>query len=175
MTDTNNDCKERKEGLPAKVFADPEILILGTFPGESSLKAREYYIDNRNRIWSVLAEIYGEPKPENQEQKNSLLKRHHIALWDLFESVDRKTNLDKDIKDGVTNNIAGFLKEHPTIKAILIAGQKAYKEFEKRKAKNDKNLQINVPYRYVPSTSGANTRFDKCKWIDALRQGGNAI
>ena len=176
MKNTNDCCKERKKGLPAKVFSDSEILILGTFPGESSLKAREYYIDNRNRIWSVLAEIYGEPKPENQEQKNRLLERHHIALWDVFKSVDREKSLDKNIKDGVTNNIAGFLKEHPTIKTVLIAGQKAYKEFEKRKTKKkEENLQIDIPYKYVPSTSGANTRFDKCKWIGALRQGGNAI
>ena len=50
------------------------------------------------------------------------------------------------------------------------------KEFEKRKTKKkEENLQIDIPYKYVPSTSGANTRFDKCKWIGALRQGGNAI
>lgn len=171
MTDTNNDCKERKEGLPPKVFDDPEILILGTFPGEESLKTGEYYANKRNRFWSVLAEIYGEPKPENQEQKNSLLERHHIALWDLFESVDRKTNLDKDIKDGVTNNIAGFLQKYPSIKTILIAGKKAYKEFKKRKAKKkEESLQIDIPYEYIPSTSGANTKFDKKKWIGKLQK-----
>lgn len=176
MTDTNNDCKERKEGLPPKVFADPEILILGTFPGEESLKTGEYYANKRNRFWSVLAEIYGEPKQETTEQKDGLLERHHIALWDLFKSVNRESSLDKGIKSGVTNRIAEFLKKYPTIKIILIAGQKAYKEFEKRKAKRkEENLQIDIPYKYVPSTSGANTRFDKCKWIDALRQGGNAI
>ncbi len=171
MTDTNNDCEERKEGLPAKVFADPEILILGTFPGEESLKTGEYYANKKNRFWSVLAEIYGEPKPETNEQKDSLLKWHHIALWDLFKSVDREKSLDKSIKACVTNDIAGFLKEHPTIKAILIAGQKAYKEFKKRKTKKkEESLQIDIPYEYVPSTSGANTKFDKKKWIGKLQK-----
>lgn len=171
MTDINNDCKERKEGLPAKVFTDPEILILGTFPGEESLKTGEYYANKRNRFWSVLAEIYGELKPETKEQKDSLLERHHIALWDLFESVNRENSLDKNIKAGVTNDIAGFLKEYPTIKTVLIAGRKAYKEFKRRKAKKkEENLQIDIPYEYVPSTSGANTKFDKKKWIGKLQK-----
>ena len=171
MTDTNNDCEERKEGLPAKVFADPEILILGTFPGEESLKTGEYYANSRNRFWSVLAEIYGEPKPETKEQKDSLLERHHIALWDVFKSVDRENSLDKNIKAGVTNDIAGFLKEHPTIKAILIAGRKAYIEFEKRKTKKkEESLQIDIPYKYVHSTSGANTKFKPDKWVKTLQK-----
>ena len=159
----------RKEGLPPKVFDDPEILILGTFPGEESLKTGEYYANKRNRFWSVLAEIYGEPKPETKEQKDSLLKRHHIALWDVFKSVDRENSLDKNIKAGVTNNIAGFLKEYPTIKTILIAGKKAYKESKRRKAENDKNLQIVVPYKYVPSTSGANVRLNKSDWEKEIK------
>ena len=171
MTDTNNDCKERKEGLPARVFADPEILILGTFPGEESLKTGEYYANKRNRFWLVLAEIFGEPKPETKEQKDSLLERRHIALWDLFESVDRENSLDKNIKDGVTNNIAGFLQKYPTIKTILIAGRKAYKEFKRRKAKKkEENLQIDIPYKYVPSTSGANTKFKPDKWVKTLQK-----
>lgn len=160
-----------KPRLDPKVFTDPEILILGTFPGEESLKTGEYYANKRNRFWSVLAEIYGEPKPETKEQKDSLLERHHIALWDLFESVDREKSLDKNIKDGFTNDIAEFLKKYPTIKIILIAGQKAYKEFEKRKTKKkEENLQIDIPYKYVPSTSGANTKFKPYKWVKTLQK-----
>lgn len=124
-----------KARLDPKVFTDPEILILGTFPGEESLKTGEYYANKRNRFWPLIASIYGEPKPETQEQRDGLLKRHHIALWDLFKSADRENSLDKNIKDGVTNDIAGFLKEYPTIKTVLIAGKKAYKEFKRRKAK----------------------------------------
>lgn len=171
MNLTNDSCEKGKEGLPAKVFADPEILILGTFPGEESLKTGEYYANKRNRFWSVLAEIYGEPKPETNEQKDSFLKRHHIALWDLLKSVDREKSLDKNIKACVTNDIAGFLKEYPTIKTVLIAGGKAYKEFEKRKTKKkEENLQIDIPYKYVPSTSGANTKFKPDKWVKTLQK-----
>ena len=110
MRITNDSCEKGKEGLPAKVCADPEILILGTFPGEESLKAGEYYANKRNRFWAVLSKIYGESKPETKAQRDSLLERHHIALWDLFESADREKSLDKSIRNGVINDIAGFLK-----------------------------------------------------------------
>lgn len=163
------------EGLPAKYFENPEILILGSFPGSSSLEAREYYFDKKNRIWSVLAKIYGENIPENQEQKNELLRKHHIAFWDVYHSVAATGSKDSRIRgsDCDYNLIGRFLAEHGTIKRVLVAGEKAQTAFEKLYEEQKQEFaKVSVDVRSVSSTSNANSRwFDEDAWRDALKEG----
>lgn len=163
------------EGLPAKYFENPEILILGSFPGPSSLEAREYYFDKRNRIWSVLAKIYGENIPENQEQKNELLRKHHVAFWDVYHSVAASGSKDSRIQgsDCDYNPIGRFLVDHRTIRRVLVAGEKAQTAFKKLcEEQKQEFAKVSVDVRPVSSTSSTNNRwFDENAWRDALKKG----
>ncbi len=144
------------EKLDPIVFDDSEILILGSFPGLVSLKRQMYFANRGNKFWPLMAKFYGEEVPKTPDQTKVILKKHKIALWDVYESVVRQGSMDDKIEKGEPNKIGAFLDDHRTIKKILVAGKTAQKAFEE----NNNGIAF-IP---VPSTSGANARFDENAW-----------
>lgn len=59
----------RVYGFSPLLCDEPRILILGTLPGGESLKQKQYYYSNSNRIWKVLCRITDEPMPIGYGQK----------------------------------------------------------------------------------------------------------
>lgn len=76
-----------------------EILILGSFPSAISRETNFYYGNKQNRFWKVLAEAFGEPAPETIGEKQALLKKHKIALWDVVAECEITGSLDSTIKN----------------------------------------------------------------------------
>ena len=126
--DKTSNCKK---GITALVGDNPKILILGSLPSDQSIARKEYYGNSRNLFWKVIAGVFGDPVPESYVQRKDYLFRHHIALWDVFASAEREGSLDANIREMAYNDIAGFLKEHPSINIIALNGGKASKAFRK--------------------------------------------
>ena len=152
----------RTKGFKPLLCDQPRILILGTLPGGESLTHRQYYYSNSNRIWKVLCLLTGEPKPIDYQQKKAMLARHHIVLWDYYDSAIRPdSSNDKDIRDGKPNDIAAFLTQHPTIKVIAINGFGKYRDFGvniKRELARIPAL-ADVRVLRLPETSGSNKNY----------------
>ena len=127
MDNTSN----RKEGITALVGDNPKILILGSLPSDQSIARQEYYGNPRNLFWKVMAGVFDDPVPEPFSQKKEDLFRHDVALWDVLASAEREGSLDANIREMAYNDIAGFLKERPSIKVIALNGGKASKAFQK--------------------------------------------
>ena len=51
-------------GFPPVVAECTHTLILGSFPGEASLVATQYYAHPRNQFWRLLGAVIGEPLHE---------------------------------------------------------------------------------------------------------------
>src|SRR5262245_46767435 len=49
----------RVQSFPPIVSPQSKLLILGSMPGEASLKAGEYYAHPRNAFWHIMAELFG--------------------------------------------------------------------------------------------------------------------
>lgn len=113
------------KGLEYIADLESEILILGTLPGKESLKTRQYYANPNNQFWEIISIILNEPMPDSYEGKLKVLKRNHIALWDVLKSANRDSSLDSDIKNPVTNDILEFISKHPKLRVIGFNGEKA--------------------------------------------------
>ncbi len=50
-----------KSGLPPVVWESSRTLILGTMPGDESLRKQRYYANPSNKFWLILSKVYGEP------------------------------------------------------------------------------------------------------------------
>ena len=116
-----------KHGLEPWADEHSEILILGSMPGDESLKQQSYYCSSRNQFWKIMNEIFGE-KDKTKSDKEYILD-HHLALWDCLESCERDGSLDENIKNGEANDLPGFLKAHPAIKTIVFNGERSEKDF----------------------------------------------
>lgn len=148
----NEHLHERVNGLPAKIEHDSVVLILGTLPGKRSLMTGTYYADPSNKFWDILFMACGEKIEKSDTARELLLKKYHIALWDILHSAVRDTSSDKDLLDEEPNDLPQYLAEYPQIKLLLFHSNDSYRYF-KRFFKNTA-----VPYICVSSSSGQNRK-----------------
>jgi hypoxanthine-DNA glycosylase len=114
-----------KYSFPPIVGDDAHLLILGTLPGEESLRLQHYYGHTRNHFWQLIAAVFNEAPAVDYADRIRLLKRNRCALWDVLESAERAGSLDSTIRNPVANAFAEFFADYPEIKTIAFNGQKA--------------------------------------------------
>lgn len=119
-----------KIGLAPWIGENPKVLILGSLPGDESLKQQAYYANNLNSFWKIMRELFN----TNMESDNKkFITSCGIALWDCVHSAERKGSLDSAIVNSsvVANDIKALLLEHPTIQTIIFNGGKAEKFYHR--------------------------------------------
>ena len=138
-----------KKCFPPIIDRNSEVLILGSFPGEESLRKKQYYGHPQNQFWRIIGEITCENLNglEYPEKKKALLK-HRIALWDVISSCERPGSLDSSIRNERMNNLGKIHRLAPNIRLIVFNGKKAGKYTHEFKGYRTKVL---------PSTSPAYT------------------
>lgn len=144
--------QKRISSFPPIIDAQSEILILGSIPGIKSLEKQQYYAHPQNKFWKIIFELLNEDFTDDYIQRIETIKSHHIALWDVIDSCERKGSLDSEIRNEEANQIAELLEEHPNIRAIFCNGGKSYKNLLKLLEKNYK-----LPIFLLPSTSPLHT------------------
>lgn len=147
-----------KIGLAPIVHFRARILILGTLPGEESLRRQRYYGHPRNLFWRILFDVFGEEYESDYEWQKALLRRHRIALWDVLHSAERIGSLDSAIRNPVPNDIAGLLADYPGLDTIAFNGQRAQALFREHIA-----CRLTIPgdrltLAVLPSTSPTPSR-----------------
>lgn len=129
------------------------VLILGTMPGEESLRQQQYYAHSRNLFWSLAFQVFDKPPESDYDKKLQFLLNHHIALWDVFRSCERAGSLDSSIHKEELNDITGLLNTFPGIKYVFCNGETAWKQFC---LKVLPCVKRSVFHLRLPSTSPAN-------------------
>lgn len=87
----------------------------------------------------------------------AILKRHHLALWDVISGCERKNSLDSNLKACTPNDIPGLLKRYPGIEKILFTGAKAEELF----GRFFKDLKIETTRLPSPSPAYAAMTFNE--------------
>lgn len=149
--------------FPAVFDRHSRVLLLGSIPSPKSREVGFYYGHPQNRFWKVLAQVLGEAVPETIPQKKAMLKKHHVALWDVLESCTIVGASDTSIEDAVPNRI-GELVKFSQVTRIFCTGATAYKLYQKFCAKD-----VGIDAVKLPSTSPANCAVPFDKLVDAYK------
>ena len=149
--------------FPAVYDRNSRVLLLGSIPSPKSRDVGFYYGHPQNRFWKVLAQVLGETVPETIPQKKAMLKKHHVALWDVLESCTIVGASDTSIEDVVPNKI-GELVKRSKVSRIFCTGATAHKLYQKYCAKD-----VGIDAERLPSTSPANCAVSIEKLVDAYK------
>lgn len=123
---------ERIQSFAPIVGKEPKILILGSMPSVASLHQMEYYGHGRNQFWRIMGDLFDFDGKHSYETRKENIISQGIAVWDVFSACERKGSLDQHIKEPEYNDIVGFVKEHPSIRVILLNGKKAADAYRKQ-------------------------------------------
>jgi hypoxanthine-DNA glycosylase len=105
---------------------DARLLILGSLPGEASLRAQRYYAHPQNQFWRLLGEAIGEELAGlPYEERLARLSVRGIALWDVVGKALRQGSLDGAIRGATSNQLRQFAATHPQLAAIAFNGKTA--------------------------------------------------
>jgi hypoxanthine-DNA glycosylase len=143
----------QKRSFPPIVDAGARILVLGTLPGEESLRRREYYAHPRNLFWPILFTLFDTVPVAEYRAKLDFLTAQRIALWDVVAVGEREASADASIRREVPNPIDALLDAHPRIGAVAFNGSGARRLYDRHFAR-----RANLVYLALPSTSPAHAR-----------------
>jgi TDG/mug DNA glycosylase family protein len=141
-----------KRGFPPVAREDARLLILGSLPGEESLRQQQYYAHKSNRFWWIMGELIGASAELPYEARLERLKDSRIALWDVCAAAIRPGSLDANILpvSVEANDFPAFLAAHPAVQLICFNGSAAAALFRRKVT-----LGRKLPTRQLPSTSPA--------------------
>lgn len=139
-----------------------KILILGTMPSPKSRENGFYYSHPQNRFWRILSELLSESLPEGRGEKEAILLKHHIALWDVLKSCEIRGASDSSIQKPQANDLSVILQQ-AKIRAIFTTGRKAEMLYQRYCFPQTKRKAF-----YLPSTSPANCA--RYRYEDLLKE-----
>lgn len=120
----------RKRAFDPVVDANTRLLILGSLPGEASLKAGQYYAHPQNGFWRLIGGIIEQPDLAAQPyaKRLAVLKAHGVGLWDVIAEAERIGSLDTAIRLPRHADLKGLIAGLPRLEAIAFNGGKAARE-----------------------------------------------
>jgi hypoxanthine-DNA glycosylase len=111
-------------GLAPVIAQDTRILILGSFPGEASLRAQQYYAHPRNQFWKLAGALVGENLYDlPYGERLPRLLAHRFGLWDVLAACEREGSLDSAIRKPAANDFDRLRHLCPALETVGFNGQ----------------------------------------------------
>ena len=142
-----------KRSFPPILDDRARVLVLGTLPGEESLRRGEYYAHPRNLFWPILFALFEATPIADYRARVDFVQAQRIALWDVVAAGERAASADAAIRREVPNAIPALLDAHPRIGAVAFNGGGARRLHDRHFAR-----RANLVYLALPSTSPAYAR-----------------
>ena len=157
--------------IPPVYDEHSRILILGSFPSVKSREGHFFYNHPQNRLWKVLAVLFGDCRCEKNtcegtvpsaiEEKKQFLLDHGIAMWDVIASCEIIGSSDSSIRNAVPNDLTEILGR-AAIETIVCNGGTSYRLYETYLRE-----QTGMEAVKLPSTSPANAAFSLERLVKA--------
>ena len=144
-----------KRSFPPIVDARSRVLVLGTLPGEESLRRQQYYAHPRNLFWPIVFALFGATPLADYDERVAFIAAHRIALWDVCEVGERERSADTTIRRERPNVIDRLLDEHRLIHAVAFNGTGARRLYDRHFPRRPE-----LTYLALPSTSPAHATID---------------
>jgi TDG/mug DNA glycosylase family protein len=112
-----------KRAFDPVVDSRTRLLILGSLPGDASLKAGQYYGHPQNGFWRLVGGVIGVdlvalPYPDRLEA----LKAAGVGLWDVIASARRPGSLDTAIREVEAADLNRLINTLPALRAVAFNG-----------------------------------------------------
>ncbi|MDP2117718.1 MAG: DNA-deoxyinosine glycosylase [Brevundimonas sp.] len=143
-----------KRAFDPVVDANTRLLILGSLPGDASLKAGQYYGHPQNGFWRLVGGVIGVdlvalPYPDRLEA----LTAAGVGLWDVIASAERPGSLDAAIRNAESADLNRLIDGLPALRAVAFNGAAAA-----RLGRRGLTCPARVDLIDLPSSSPAYTR-----------------
>jgi hypoxanthine-DNA glycosylase len=151
-------------GLAPVAAPDARLLMLGSFPSVASLEAGQYYAHPRNHFWPILSALWAiDLRSLPYARRVEHVRRHGLAIWDVYASCRRDGSLDSAIEDARPNDLAGLVARLPCLRAIAHNGGESARAMRITRA-------LGRPVVRLPSTSPANASWSFERKLAAWRE-----
>ena len=155
---------ERLQGLAPVWQPESRLLVLGSFPGEASLRAGQYYGHPRNQFWRLLGTLWGQDLAAmDYERRIEWVRLKGLAIWDVYASCQREGSLDSAIREPQLNPLPELVARMPRLRAIAHNGGESARAMRI-------TGRLGLPVVRLPSTSPANASWSFERKLDAWRQ-----
>lgn len=151
-------------GLPPVVARHTRLLVLGSFPGQASLAAQQYYAHPRNQFWPVLSALWQiDLRGLGYRERLAEVRRRGLGIWDVYAECRREGSLDSAIEDARFNDFETLLRRSPRITHAAHNGGES--------ARAMRHLQaLGLTVQRLPSTSPANASWSFDRKLAAWRE-----
>lgn len=157
--------------FPPLARASARVLLLGSMPGEESLRRRQYYAFRHNQFWPIVGELFGIDPSLPYDARVERLVAQDVAVWDVLKRCEREGSLDGNIRpeSEVPNDFKRFFREHPRIRAVFFNGTKSEHAFRRHVLPRLGERAALLHFARLPSTSPAHAGMPKAAKLKAWR------
>ncbi|MDH4150159.1 MAG: DNA-deoxyinosine glycosylase [Betaproteobacteria bacterium] len=141
--------------FPPIANASARVLILGSMPGEESLRAGQYYAHPRNSFWKLMHDLLGIDAISPYTARVRQLQDAGVAVWDVLATCTRTGSLDSAIEPSsiAANDFTAFFATHRNIAHVFFNGATAERCF--RAHVQPAIAHLTLTQTRLPSTSPA--------------------
>jgi double-stranded uracil-DNA glycosylase len=144
----------RKTAFPPVCDGNTRVLILGSLPGDASLKAGQYYGHPQNSFWRLVGGVIGvDLVAMPYGERLDALKAAGVGLWDVIASAERPGSLDTAIRNAEATDLNRLVDSLPELQAIAFNGGTAA-----RLGRRSLVDRVGIDLIDLPSSSPAHTR-----------------
>ena len=154
----------RLQGLPPVLGLRTRLVVLGSFPGQASLRAQQYYAHPRNQFWPLLSALWDiNTQALSYEQRLALVMERGLGLWDVYASCQREGSLDSAIEAAEFNDWDELRRLSPGLQAVAHNGGESARAMRH-------TLALGCTVHRLPSTSPANASWSFARKLAAWRE-----